>query len=142
MPPQSMALDHVVQDVHDAEASVRLYESVLNLCAVSLDACRSGNAGFPSCRINRSSLIDFFPRTLWETSTRPRIPNHLCLAAIRRFVQVIRKRLHTLGVRINRQTKCGLEARGLGVSLFPRHRRGNGGNALLRSAALVPLGQV
>jgi catechol 2,3-dioxygenase-like lactoylglutathione lyase family enzyme len=52
------ALDHIVLNVSDVERSLAFYQSALGLTAERVDAWRRKEVGFPSLRINESTIID------------------------------------------------------------------------------------
>jgi catechol 2,3-dioxygenase-like lactoylglutathione lyase family enzyme len=52
------ALDHIVLDVANVERSLQFYQAVLGLGAERVEAWRRGEVGFPSLRINESTIID------------------------------------------------------------------------------------
>ena len=52
------ALDHIVLDVANVEQSLHFYQTALGLGAERVDAWRRGEVGFPSLRINASTIID------------------------------------------------------------------------------------
>ena len=55
---QAQALDHVVLVVADVEVSVAWYVDRLGLVAERLTEWRSGQAPFPSVRVNESTILD------------------------------------------------------------------------------------
>lgn len=60
-PPKITDLDHIVLNVRDVERSLQFYTEVLGLKGERVDDFRAGNVGFPSVRINDSTIIDLFP---------------------------------------------------------------------------------
>jgi catechol 2,3-dioxygenase-like lactoylglutathione lyase family enzyme len=53
-------LDHIVLNVSDADRSLAYYTGVLGLAGERVDEWRSGEAPFPSVRIDDSTIIDLF----------------------------------------------------------------------------------
>jgi catechol 2,3-dioxygenase-like lactoylglutathione lyase family enzyme len=77
------ALDHIVLNVGDIDRALQFYTGVLHLTGERVEPFKQGKVGFPSVRINDTTIIDLFPR-----NTRDRHPvrekvdgnlNHLCL---------------------------------------------------------------
>lgn len=56
------ALDHIVLNVGDIDRALRFYTGVLGLEGERVEPFRAGKVGFPSVRINPSTIIDLFPR--------------------------------------------------------------------------------
>src|SRR5215467_16382322 len=52
------ALDHIVLNVADVERSLEFYQRALGLAAERVEAWRRREVGFPSLRINDSTIID------------------------------------------------------------------------------------
>lgn len=59
-------LDHIVLNIEDDETIIDFYTKILMLPAERLEAYRAGDAPFPSVRINQDTVIDLFPKKLWE----------------------------------------------------------------------------
>ena len=59
--PKIIELDHIVLNVSDIERSLRFYIEVLGLQGERVEDFRAGKVGFPSVRINDSTIIDLFP---------------------------------------------------------------------------------
>jgi catechol 2,3-dioxygenase-like lactoylglutathione lyase family enzyme len=59
--PHLNVLDHIVLNVKDINRSLKFYTEVLGLAGERVDAFRAGKVGFPSVRINGSTIIDLFP---------------------------------------------------------------------------------
>ncbi len=76
-------LDHIVLNVGDIDRALQFYTEVLGLQGERIDQFRVGKVGFPSVRINPSTIIDLFPRK--PADDRPVAEkvdgnlNHLCL---------------------------------------------------------------
>ena len=58
---RARALDHLVLNCADVEASLRWYSAELGLEPVRVDEWRGGSAPFPSVRIDPQTIIDLFP---------------------------------------------------------------------------------
>jgi glyoxylase I family protein len=76
-------LDHIVLNVSDVERSLKYYTEVLGLQGERVNEFREGKVGFPSVRINASTIIDLFPkkadsRALTEAKNNANL-NHFCL---------------------------------------------------------------
>jgi catechol 2,3-dioxygenase-like lactoylglutathione lyase family enzyme len=56
-----IGFDHVVVICRDVEASLDFYTGVLGLEASDVDEWRSGQAFFPSVRVNDATIIDLLP---------------------------------------------------------------------------------
>jgi glyoxylase I family protein len=56
-----IGLDHIVLNVSDIDRSLKFYTEVLGLTGERVEQFRDGNVGFPSVRINASTIIDLFP---------------------------------------------------------------------------------
>jgi catechol 2,3-dioxygenase-like lactoylglutathione lyase family enzyme len=55
-------LDHIVLNVSDIDRSLKFYTEVLGLQGERVSDFREGKVGFPSVRINASTIIDLFPK--------------------------------------------------------------------------------
>ncbi len=113
-----LALDHVVLEVRDVEASVSFYRRVLGLAPVRLAQWQRGDAPFASARVSRETIIDLFPPGMWRTRRKAQNPNHLCFTLSRAAVATVRRRLARLRVPIVQESPRNYGARGWGVSLY------------------------
>ncbi len=77
-------MDHIVLNVLNDEEMISFYADVLMMPTERLDAYRSGKVPFPSVRLNPDTIIDLFPKNLWQTddsaTTGYTNLNHLCIA--------------------------------------------------------------
>jgi catechol 2,3-dioxygenase-like lactoylglutathione lyase family enzyme len=61
--PKITELDHIVLNVADIDRSLKFYTEVLGLQGERVEDFKAGKVGFPSVRINESTIIDLFPAT-------------------------------------------------------------------------------
>jgi catechol 2,3-dioxygenase-like lactoylglutathione lyase family enzyme len=69
-----IGLDHVVMICRDVGASLDFYAGVLGLESHDVDEWRSGDAPFPSVRVDASTIIDLLPGQPEGRNT-----DHICL---------------------------------------------------------------
>jgi catechol 2,3-dioxygenase-like lactoylglutathione lyase family enzyme len=116
-------MDHIVLNVEDDEHMVQFYCEVLGMSPERLNEYRDGNAPFPSVRLNPDTVIDLFPKPLWEGTgadiTGSRL-NHLCLAVSSDDWESLRLRLAAADVAIEQGPAARWGAHGTGVSIYFR----------------------
>lgn len=117
-------LDHIVLNVTDVDAMVRFYVDVLQLAPERLEAYRKGQVPFPSLRIHPDTIIDLFPRSMWdregtEKSDPPNL-NHFCLALLKAEWTALRDRLAAHGVPLEEGPVSRWGAHGTGTSIYFR----------------------
>lgn len=71
-----IGLDHIVLRTPDVERALTFYTTTLGLEPVKADEWRSGEAGFPSVRVNATTIIDLVAGTPAEG---PGNLHHFCL---------------------------------------------------------------
>jgi len=71
---RARALDHLVLNCADVEASIRWYCGELGLEPVRVGDWRSGTSPFPSVRVNEATIIDLLPAARSGVNV-----DHLCL---------------------------------------------------------------
>lgn len=110
-------LEHVVLNVADVERSLDFYIDTLGLEPVRVEEWRSGNAPFPSVRVDRVTIIDLLsaPRTGQNT-------DHFCLVVEPTDFSAL-ARSGVLEVVDGPGPRFG--ARGMGTSLYVRDPDGN-----------------
>jgi catechol 2,3-dioxygenase-like lactoylglutathione lyase family enzyme len=120
---QISKLDHIVLNVRDIDRSLHFYTDVLGLPAERVDEFRAGKIGFPSVRINESTLIDLFP------SARDNAPapagyaenlNHFCLVWEADKVEEVIDYLKGHGIETERPPSHAWGAQGRGTSIRVR----------------------
>lgn len=77
-------MDHIALNVEDDERMITFYSKVLLFAPERLEEYRKGDVPFPSVRLNADTIIDLFPKKLWQKSPgagqgRGRL-NHFCIA--------------------------------------------------------------
>jgi catechol 2,3-dioxygenase-like lactoylglutathione lyase family enzyme len=123
------AMDHIVLNVEDDERMVAFYTTVLMVPAERLDEYHEGKVPFPSVRLNRDTIIDLFPKDMWQEGAgrgRGRANlNHFCIAMSRRACEDLAARLRANGVEIEEGPVPRWGAHGTGTSIYFRDPEGN-----------------
>ncbi len=122
-------MDHIVLNVEDDEKMIAFYSNVLKMPTERLDAYRAGKVPFPSVRLNANTVIDLFPKGLWQKKTsleRGRtVLNHFCIAMDRRKWEELVERLQANGTGIVEGPVARWGARGTGTSIYFNDPEGN-----------------
>lgn len=108
-------MDHIVLNVHDVERSLDFYTGVLGLAAERVEIWRDGKVGFPSVRLNETTLIDLavIKDGMEPGSGTPNL-NHFCLYTDGELETCVAE----------------LEQHGIAIETGPIRRWGARGNAL------------
>ena len=119
-----LVLDHIVLNVVDVERMLNFYMDILLLPSERLAAFREGKVPFPSVRLTADTIIDLFPKPLWEKSNpdqvcRPNL-NHFCLVTDRPAWQDLQQRLKKQRVPIDDGPVKRWGAHGSGISIYFR----------------------
>lgn len=122
-------LDHIVLNVDDDGTMMEFYTGVLELGAERLQEYRAGEVPFPSVRLNADTVIDLFPKKMWngdkdEERGRPHL-NHFCLALDKPQWDALRQRLADKGIDLEEGPVRRWGAHGSGVSIYFRDPEGN-----------------
>jgi catechol 2,3-dioxygenase-like lactoylglutathione lyase family enzyme len=120
------ALDHIVLNVSDVEASLRFYVDILGLHGERVDDFRAGRVRFPSVRVNAETIIDLSPRSaaILPSAIAENL-NHFCLVWEDRDVQSVIDYLKENGVGTERPPSHAWGAQGRGTSIRVRDPDGN-----------------
>ncbi len=113
-----ITMDHVVFEVTDALATVEFYEKVLRFPAVRMKEFLAGDAPFVSVRVSEKTILDFFPRELWDNRRRAENPNHVCFTMGQAEVTALKRRLSRNKVPIIRRLPLSYGAEGWGNSIY------------------------
>ena len=96
-------MDHIVLNVEDDETMIAFYSEVLQMPTERLAEYRGGTVPFPSVRLNPDTIIDLFPKRMWEQSARRgggcENLNHFCITVTRAEWVELRSRLDSNGWR-------------------------------------------
>ncbi len=122
-------LDHIVLNVEDDETIIAFYTEVLQLPTERLEEYRSGHVPFPSFRLNADTIIDLFPKKLWQKSAaqgegRENL-NHFCFAVTKADWDALVKRLEHIGISIEKGPVRLWGAQGTGTSIYFRDPESN-----------------
>ena len=122
-------MDHIVLNVEDDEKMIAFYSKVLMLATERLDEYRAGKVPFPSVRLNSETIIDLFPKKMWQKSAmagkgRENL-NHFCIALSIETWEDLRERLKANNVAIEEGPVPRWGAHGTGTSIYFRDPQGN-----------------
>ncbi|MBP1751264.1 MAG: Glyoxalase/bleomycin resistance protein/dioxygenase [Geobacteraceae bacterium] len=115
-------MDHIVLNVTNVEEEVEFYASLFGFIPERLELYHEGKVPFPSVRINSDTIIDLFPRKMWDRKyhgekTEPNL-NHFCLSISREDFERLCERLVELDVAIEQGPVERWGAHGTGVSIY------------------------
>ncbi len=123
------AMDHIVLNVEDEEQMIAFYEKVMMLPAERLEEFRAGKVPFPSVRLNADTIIDLFPKKMWEKSARVgdgrENLNHFCVALSKGAWQDLMEQLRANAVPIEEGPVQRWGAHGTGNSVYFRDPENN-----------------
>ena len=89
-----------------------------------LEEFKNQEVPFPSVRLTKDTIIDLFPKQLWEKTNpenicRPNL-NHFCLSTDKKSWESLQSRLYQNGVRIDDGPVKRWGAHGPGISIYFR----------------------
>ena len=77
-------MDHIVLNVENEEKMMAFYSEVLQMPPERFPEYRAGEVPFPSVRLNPDTIIDLFPKKMWQKSPQPGKGsdnlNHFCIS--------------------------------------------------------------
>jgi len=122
-------MDHIVLNVEDDEAMMAFYSGVLKFTPERLEEYIAGAVPFPSVRLNSNTIIDLFPKKMWQKSAqnghRGNNLNHFCIALRKETWNDLCERLKTNNVVIEEGPVPRWGAHGTGTSIYFRDPEGN-----------------
>jgi extradiol dioxygenase family protein len=122
-------MDHIVLNIEDDEKMIVFYSKVLMFPSERLEEYRAGKVPFPSVRLNADTIIDLFPKKMWEKSARAgegrENLNHFCIALSKETWQNLLERLKANAVPITEGPVQRSGAHGEGTSIYFRDPEGN-----------------
>ena len=122
-------MDHIVLNVKDDEKMIAFYSKVLMFAPERLEEYRAGDVPFPSVRLNSDTIIDLFPKKMWQKSARAAQGrenlNHFCIALSKGTWEKLLERLQANKVTIKEGPVPRWGAHGTGTSIYFRDPEGN-----------------
>ena len=122
-------MDHIVLNVEDDEKMMSFYSQILVLTPERLEEYRAGEVPFPSVRLNADTIIDLFPKSLWEQTDLNKLGrlnlNHLCIALSKEQFDGLLERLKVNKVDIVEGPVPRWGAQGTGTSVYFRDPENN-----------------
>jgi len=122
-------MDHIVLNVEDDEKMISFYANVLTFPTERLAEYREGRVPFPSLRLNADTIIDLFPKNMWQkspqTGNRGQNLNHFCVALTKEAWLELLERLKKNAVAIEEGPVSRWGAHGTGTSVYFRDPEGN-----------------
>ena len=117
-------MDHIVINAVDIDKMVQFYTEVLLLPSERLEEFKEHKVPFPSVRLTKDTVIDLFPKKLWEKTNpenvcRPNL-NHFCLSTDKSSWEDLQGRLKQNAVQIDDGPVKRWGAHGPGVSIYFR----------------------
>lgn len=122
-------MDHIVLNVEDDESMITFYSNVLMFASERLDEYRAGMVPFPSVRLSSGTIIDLFPKNIWQKSSttgqgRNNL-NHFCISLSKETWKDLIERLKVNNVAIEEGPVPRWGAHGNGISIYFRDPEGN-----------------
>ena len=122
-------MDHIVLNATDVEVMLAFYSTVLQLTIERVEEYRQGIVPFPSVRLNDNTVIDLFPKKLWQkvdANGHSSINlNHFCLALSKSDWEILLISLKTNGTKIIDGPVTRWGAHGSGISIYFHDPEGN-----------------
>ena len=122
-------MDHIVLNVENEERMIEFYSEVLMLETERLEEYRQGQVPFPSVRLNPDTIIDIFPKKMWQAVSvdkqgRKHL-NHFCIALSKAAWKDLFDRLRSNNIDIDEGPVPRWGAHGSGTSFYFRDPEGN-----------------
>jgi len=122
-------MDHIVLNVGDYEKMIAFYSKILMFAPERLEEYRAGGVPFPSVRLNSNTIIDLFPKKMWQKVDRTgqghENLNHFCFALSKVMWESLSERLEANNVDIEEGPVARWGAHGTGTSIYFRDPEGN-----------------
>ncbi len=122
-------MDHIVINVVDIEKMLLFYTEILQMPGERIVAFQKGEVPFPSVRLTPDTIIDLFPKKIWEKSSPDRVGrpnlNHFCLSTDKAAWQRLQHRLEKYGIPIDDGPVARWGAQGSGISIYFRDPEDN-----------------
>ena len=122
-------MDHIVLNVENEENMMAFYSEVLQMPPERIKEYREDKVPFPSVRLNSDTIIDLFPKKMWQKSTQDELGrgnlNHFCIALNKGEWDKLLVRLEANNVEIEEGPVPRWGAHGTGTSIYFRDPEAN-----------------
>ncbi len=122
-------MDHIVLNVENDQMMIDFYTKVMQFAPERLEEYNTGVMPFASVRLNADTIIDLFPKRMWQKGARvgqgAQNLNHFCIALNKKTWDELLQRLRTSGVSIEEGPVQRWGANGTGTSIYFRDPEGN-----------------
>lgn len=124
------SMDHIVLNVEDDKNMVNFYSKIMMLETDRLEEYLAGEVPFPSVRLNTETIIDLFPKNMWQATDTPGEGvrsnlNHFCISLSKEAWDSLSNRLNENSVKIEEGPVPRWGAHGTGISIYFRDPEGN-----------------
>jgi extradiol dioxygenase family protein len=122
-------IDHIAFNVEDDEKMITFYAQVLLFETERLEEYRRGEVPFPSVRLNADTIIDLFPKKMWQknsgTDQNHGRFNHFCIVLTKKVWENLLERLQANTIVIEEGPVPRWGAHGTGISIYFRDPESN-----------------
>jgi catechol-2,3-dioxygenase len=124
------SMDHIVLNVEDDKNMINFYSKIMMLETERLEEYLAGEVPFPSVRLNSETIIDLFPKKMWQATAAPGERarsnlNHFCISLSREAWESLSNRLNDNSIDIEEGPVPRWGAHGTGISIYFRDPEGN-----------------
>ncbi len=117
-------MDHIVLNMENEEKMMAFYSEVLQLPAERLQEYHAGEVPFPSVRLNSDTIIDLFPKKMWQKSAQAEQGhenlNHFCISLNKGEWESLMVRLEANNIETEEGPVQRWGAHGTGTSIYFR----------------------
>jgi len=122
-------MDHIVLNVENEDNMIAFYSEVIQMSPERIQEYRAGEVPFPSVRLNSDTIIDLFPKKMWQKSPQAgpgrENLNHFCISLNKGEWDNLVERLEVNNVDTEEGPVPRWGARGTGTSIYFRDPEGN-----------------
>ena len=124
------SMDHIVLNVEDDKNMINFYSKIMMLETERLEEYLSGEVPFASVRLNLDTIIDLFPKKMWQSTATlsegaRRNLNHFCISLSKQAWKNLANRLNDNSIDIEEGPVPRWGAHGTGISIYFRDPEGN-----------------
>ena len=122
-------MDHIVLNVENDQMMIDFYTKVMQFAPERLEEYNTGVMPFASVRLNANTIIDLFPKKMWQKGARvgkgAQNLNHFCIALGKETWTALLDRLQINNVTIEEGPVRRWGANGTGTAVYFRDPEGN-----------------